>query len=364
MLAFLMSWLPYLAVASLYPLASVALLQRPLARFRHAPLPRLRVRTSAHRGGACEAPENTLAAFAHSAALGVDLLELDVHLTSDRKVVVFHDHTVDRLAKDGVKGFVRDFTYDELPPLDVAAGLRLPPPFHPHTARLHWTPPPGTDVALGTRPPLLEDLFKAHPSMAMNIDCKEDSDELIELTAKLIAQYGREDRTLWGSGKDKNAQRMYARNPNIPLFFSAKQIGLLYLKYVTGVLPFTHLKERAIELPLFTPALLHRMKEHGTFISDQPGGWKGAAVRGVLAAYNYLSTAPGLIRHLQARNIKVIYWVLNSEEEFQQAYDAGADGIMTDAPTKLMEYVRRRDARRPWPAAGEANAAEEERKTR
>jgi glycerophosphoryl diester phosphodiesterase len=349
MLSFLMPWLPYLAVASLYPVLSFTLLKRPLARFQHRPLPKLNVRTSAHRGGAFEAPENTLAAFAHSATLGIDLFELDVHLTKDKQVVVYHDHTVDRLAPDGVKGFVRDFNYSELPPLDVAAGLRLPPPFHPHTARLHWTPPPNTSPSLGTKPPLLEELFRAHPEQAMNIDCKEDSDELVEQTARLIEKHEREDRTLWGSGKDGNAQRMYRRNPAIPLFFSGKQIALLYLKFLTGVLPFTHIKERAIEIPLFTPALMARMKEHGTVISEGQQGWKGAATRAVFGAYNYLSTSSALIQHLQARNIKVIYWVLNSEEEFAQAFDAGADGIMTDAPGKLMEFVRKRDA-----ASGEA----------
>lgn len=100
------SWLPYLAVASLYPLASCWLLRRPLSRFRHAPradpqLRTLRVRTSAHRGGAAEAPENTMRSFEHSAALGVDLFELDVHLTKDKQVVVYHDDTVDRVSEEG-----------------------------------------------------------------------------------------------------------------------------------------------------------------------------------------------------------------------------------------------------------------------
>jgi hypothetical protein len=36
--------------------------------------------------------------------------------------------------------------------------------------------------------------------------------------------------------------------------------------------------------------------------------------------------------------------VLNDEAEFQQAYDAGADGVMTDAPAKLVAYLKQRDA--------------------
>lgn len=46
----------------------------------------------AHRGGAHLRPENTLAAFAHAVELGADGAELDVQLTRDGHVVVFHDN--------------------------------------------------------------------------------------------------------------------------------------------------------------------------------------------------------------------------------------------------------------------------------
>ena len=49
-----------------------------------------------HRGNRMHAPENTLESFRQAVALGVDALELDVHLTADGEVVVIHDPTVDR----------------------------------------------------------------------------------------------------------------------------------------------------------------------------------------------------------------------------------------------------------------------------
>ncbi|HLF56531.1 MAG TPA: glycerophosphodiester phosphodiesterase family protein, partial [Thermoanaerobaculia bacterium] len=54
----------------------------------------------AHRGGALEAPENTLAAIAHAIACGADGVELDVRLAADRVPVVFHDPDLVRLAGD------------------------------------------------------------------------------------------------------------------------------------------------------------------------------------------------------------------------------------------------------------------------
>lgn len=50
----------------------------------------------AHRGGAAEAPENTLAAVRHALAVGVEAVEVDVRLTADGVPVCLHDATLDR----------------------------------------------------------------------------------------------------------------------------------------------------------------------------------------------------------------------------------------------------------------------------
>ena len=45
----------------------------------------------AHRGGCAVAPENTMAAFNHAADLGVHGFEIDIRLTNDEEIIVFHD---------------------------------------------------------------------------------------------------------------------------------------------------------------------------------------------------------------------------------------------------------------------------------
>ncbi len=79
----------------------------------------------AHRGGAGLAPENTLAAFRKALELGVDALEMDLHVTRDGEIVVIHDETVDRTT-DG-RGSVADLTLDELRRWD--AGGKFAPAF-------------------------------------------------------------------------------------------------------------------------------------------------------------------------------------------------------------------------------------------
>ena len=49
-----------------------------------------------HRGYPAKFPENTLAAFEGAIQAGCDMIELDVTLTRDRRVVVIHDDTLNR----------------------------------------------------------------------------------------------------------------------------------------------------------------------------------------------------------------------------------------------------------------------------
>lgn len=67
---------------------------------------------AAHRGGAALWPENSLLAFRSALALGVDALELDLHLTADGEVVVLHDPTLDRTSTGG--GPVREMKLADL----------------------------------------------------------------------------------------------------------------------------------------------------------------------------------------------------------------------------------------------------------
>ncbi len=52
----------------------------------------------AHRGANRLAPENSLAAFAIAQSQGADVLETDLHVTTDGEIVLFHDHTLDRMS--------------------------------------------------------------------------------------------------------------------------------------------------------------------------------------------------------------------------------------------------------------------------
>jgi glycerophosphoryl diester phosphodiesterase len=84
---------------------------------RHPPL------VIGHRGAAGLKPENTLASFSAALELGVDAVELDVHLVEDALVVI-HDSTLDRTT-NGI-GRLSDCTLDTLRLLDAGGGAQIP----------------------------------------------------------------------------------------------------------------------------------------------------------------------------------------------------------------------------------------------
>lgn len=71
-----------------------------------------------HRGVKGIAPENSLSGFKKAVELGIDGIELDVHLTKDGKLAVIHDMDLKRLS--GLKIPIKQFTFEELKKYDIS----------------------------------------------------------------------------------------------------------------------------------------------------------------------------------------------------------------------------------------------------
>ncbi|MYX29367.1 glycerophosphodiester phosphodiesterase [Streptomyces sp. SID8381] len=80
--------------------------------------------TIGHRGVMGVEPENTLRSFVAAQQAGLDVIELDLHLSKDGALVVMHDAEVDRTT-DG-SGAIADKTLAELRALDAGHGERIP----------------------------------------------------------------------------------------------------------------------------------------------------------------------------------------------------------------------------------------------
>ena len=74
----------------------------------------------AHRGVSSECPENTLSSIERAIRQGYDLVEIDPSVTLDKKIVLLHDQTINRVARmsDGrsidTPLYIKDLSYKDL----------------------------------------------------------------------------------------------------------------------------------------------------------------------------------------------------------------------------------------------------------
>jgi glycerophosphoryl diester phosphodiesterase len=79
---------------------------------------------TAHRGGLFYRPENSMAAFAYSADLGVEWAECDVRLSADGVPVLHHDERISLPV--GAGKAVREMTAAQLASVDIGGGETVP----------------------------------------------------------------------------------------------------------------------------------------------------------------------------------------------------------------------------------------------
>ena len=242
----------------------------------------------AHRGGAGLAPENTMAAFERSLSLGVDMIEVDVHLSSDNEVVVIHDELVERTT-DGT-GLVHEMSLEELKSLD--AGSWFSEEFSGQTI-------PTLDQVLtlinGRAECLIEIKSKEH------IIYKGFAERIIDL---INAHHAR-DWCIVQSYEEEYLEAAYDYDPKI-----------MIKRIIMG----------EEDSPLF-----NFFTESKSFVSSRNK-------HHYLETLNphYLSLSQRRIHKIKARGYKVITYPVNEREDMVKMLNMGVDGIITDYPDRLV----------------------------
>ena len=247
----------------------------------------------AHRGGAEEAPENTLDAFGAAVALGYRYLETDAHVTRDGTVVAFHDPSLDRVTDR--TGAIAALSTAEVEAADAGHAFTLDGgrsfPFR----------------GRGVRVPRLEDLLVHWPEVRVNIDPK--ADECVEPLVALIDRLGAWDRLGFGAFSDRRLRRLRERS---------------------GGRACTSMGPRAVAVARVA-AGLRRMPRLGADCVQVPrrrGRVPIVTARFVDAAH-------------RAR-LPVHVWTVNDESTMHDLLDLGVDGIMTDRPRLLCDVLAAR----------------------
>jgi glycerophosphoryl diester phosphodiesterase len=247
----------------------------------------------AHRGGAGEAPENTLEAFQAAVELGFRYLETDAHCTRDGVLVAFHDERLDRITDR--TGAIAELSVAEVEAAD--AGFS----FSPDGARTF--PFRGR----GIRVPRLEEILTRWRDTRVNIDPKSDACE--EPLVALLERLGAWERVCIGSFSDRRLGRIRAlARGKACTSMGPRAVGLARLASLSGVMP--RLRADCVQIP------------------PRRGPVRLVTERFVLAAHR--------------AGLQVHVWTIDDAVAINHLLDLGVDGIMSDRLDVLREVFNRR----------------------
>jgi glycerophosphoryl diester phosphodiesterase len=287
-----------------------------------------------HRGGAGLSPENTLSAFRRALDLKVDAVELDVLLTSDRKLVVHHDYRLKqeiartpdgKWLKDRSGPAIKDLTLAELKTYDVG---RLKP--NTNYARQY----PEQHPADGERIPTLREvisLFKSYDKKTqlwVEIKTSPEKPDMTpspEAVADALAQLLREQN--------------FAGRVHI-LSFDWR--ALVHVQKITPEIPtvYVSLEGRSLNnikagQPGASPWLA------GLDIDDFNGSIPQAvkAAGGRYWAPYYKHITYDLLNEAHELGLEVFAWTPDERGAMVRLIEMGVDGIITNRPDILQSIL-------------------------
>ena len=247
----------------------------------------------AHRGGRSLGPENTIYTYQRAMELGVDVLEIDIHLTKDNHLAVIHDKTVDRTT-DG-SGPVDSFNLVDLQKLD--AGYR-------------WSDDQRNSYPLrgkGLKIPSLAEVFQSFPRMRINIEIKNPQNDAITALCQTIQDYNMSQRVMIASFDAGALKQFRSLCPAVATSAGASEAiwfyWLLKLRMASAYTP----KAQALQVP------------------ERYGDLQIVDKRFIAAAHDH--------------NMRVQVWTINDKDAMQRLLKLGVDGIMTDYPQKLLAQI-------------------------
>ena len=277
-----------------------------------------RVVAFAHQGGSFEGPSSTIHAIVAAREHGANAIELDVHATKDRALVVCHDETVDRTTNR--RGEIAQMTLSEIRELDNAywwipgEAVTVGRP----DAEYPWRGRAPADRRFGVA--TLEEVAIAVPGLPLNLDIKRtapDVEPYEELLANELRRLEITDDVVVASFSDVAIASFRAVAPDV-LTSAATDETAAFFYAVHGGTEIPALDVCAFQVP-------------ATF----------GEITVVDEAFITAAHRAGIAVHV---------WTINERDEMERLVDLGVDGIISDTPSVLVDLLNERhvawDARR------------------
>ncbi len=249
-----------------------------------------------HRGSAGDFPENTLLSFESALAGGAQILESDIQISRDGVPILLHDPSLERTT-DGA-GDACHYDWDFLRKLD--AGIR----FEEDNGK---TPFRGR----GVRIPSLEEAFERFPDARFNLEIKCHGAEGIRAILDLVERFDRADRTLLAAGD-----------------------GAIMQDLRTALAAHSIRPAMGASLPEIVSAITSALDG-----SEMPSGVMALQIPATFGEKPLATRA--FIDHAHAHDVQVHVWTINDLDEIEGLLGRGVDGIITDYPAKMVDWLKR-----------------------
>lgn len=256
-------------------------------------------RVIAHRGDSKYFPENSLPAFESAKNLGVDIIETDVHISSDGVIFIWHDDHSEQL--NGKCDDICKKSWSELKQLDLG---------YLYIDNDGKRPFSNKGISLVK----FEDILKEFPEARFNVDLKDKSRELVFGFYNILEEYNAFNRVVVASFFSENLKLIRSISPRVVTSFGKSEVRLWVVL-----------------------SKLRLLRVVSKFFKDTPPVMQVPVASGSIRV-----VTKRFIKILHKRGVKIQVWTINERDEMEELLKMGVDGIMTDDPRLLIDVVKSR----------------------
>jgi len=264
----------------------------------------------AHQGGSYEGPSSTLYAIRRALQNGASAIELDVHATKDRHLVVCHDETVERTTNH--RGAIADLRLDELREMDNAywwiEGETVTPGRSDEEYLLRGRAPEDRDYGIVT----LEEVCRAFPDVLLNLDIKQTSPDVEAYERLLGDELRRLERTtsvVVASFHDDAIQAFRRCCPEVATSAATNEMTAFYFSMFD-------------DGPLIVPPVV--------------------AFQVPAQVQDIDVVTEMFIEKSHEAQVAVHVWTINDVDEMARLIALGVDGVISDRPAVLVGLLKER----------------------
>ncbi|PKN87850.1 MAG: hypothetical protein CVU46_03035 [Chloroflexi bacterium HGW-Chloroflexi-8] len=234
----------------------------------------------AHRGFSGKYPENTMLSFRKALELGVDAIELDVQLSKDGEVMIFHDEDLMRVT--GENGLLMERTCSELQSLDASGSFRY-------------------KYGINFIPTLTEYLeFTENIEILTFLELKNSMipyPHLEEKVKDVIYRYGQQKKIILFSANHPSVIHFGRLAPDVRILF-----------------PFDNW-----------------IYDYGAYCQKH----------GVSACMPYFhALTPEVVTEIKAHEVAIYPWIIDEPSDMVALLSLGVDGILTNFPDRLKVFLQ------------------------